>query len=155
MASNDMRQPPRFVPTLTDVVNELAMPVQAVPARAVAAAASRPKDKEMAEIPDLQQMPDPSISLAIPNPNVLVAEESPAAEPDWEKITHALQVNVMERLEEKLNGHMREAFSEMVHLHTQALYRSIRQDVECLVSAAVLEAIEQEMAKLSKQHLPR
>ena len=154
MASNDMRQPPRFVPTLTDVVNELAMPVQAVPARA--AAASRPTDKEMAEIPDLQQqMPDSSISLAIPNPNVLVAEESPAAEPDWEKITHALQVNVMERLEEKLNGHMREAFSEMVHLHTQALYRSIRQDVECLVSAAVLEAIEQEMAKLSKQHLPR
>ena len=54
----------------------------------------------------------------------------------------------MERLDGVLEERLRYALADVVQLQTQALYQSIRQEVEGLVSAAVNEAVAQELADL-------
>ena len=60
----------------------------------------------------------------------------------------AMQMKVMARLDEALEERLRYALADMVQLHTQALYQSIRTDVERLVGSAVHDAIALELAHL-------
>jgi len=63
-------------------------------------------------------------------------------------LAQTLQLRVMERLDGVLEERLRYALADVVQLQTQALYQSIRQEVEGLVSAAVNEAVAQELADL-------
>ena len=63
-------------------------------------------------------------------------------------LAQILQLRVMERLDGVLEERLRYALADVVQLQTQALYQSIRQEVEGLVSAAVNEAVAQELADL-------
>lgn len=144
MSASDARIPPRFVPTLTDVVVEQPLSVaQGVDDAPDAAAAvsvisetrhSEPYFVAPDRVANVQQQ------KAVP---VLSANQAAA-------VALSLQERVMARLDESLEERLRYALADMVQLHTQALYQAIRQDVEQLVSASVHEAIAQELADMRK-----
>lgn len=134
MAAMDTRHPPRFVPTLTDVVPE----VETIPV--AAAVQGLPVEPVLKEVPlTLGDDATPAIAIA---PELLLAQQ------DLEDMAQAMQMKVMARLDEALEERLRYALADMVQLHTQALYQSIRTDVERLVGSAVHDAIAQELAHM-------
>lgn len=133
MQSSD-RQPPRFVPTLTEVVEPAVAPPTRLPDPAQ-------------DVPDRVPVHPVSVAEVPPTPAV------PAMTPDALRdqglaLAQTLQLRVMERLDGVLEERLRYALADVVQLQTQALYQSIRQEVEGLVSAAVNEAVAQELADL-------
>lgn len=147
MPPMDMRQPPRFVPTLTDVVAEplaAIIPAAAPPQRSAA-------EQEGAEVdaaPLYQAQPQPHGRIA-----QTVADTEPAAEqPDWSQIVQTLQSRVLNNVEASLQAHLGQALQELLQSHTQAFYQAIRSDIEHLVHTSVQEALAQELEKLHSQH---
>lgn len=140
MAAMDTRHPPRFVPTLTDVVPE-SEAMQAAPNLVV----SR---EHLPEPEDASVMQD--VESAAPLAKIASALELPAQQ-DLVDIAQSMQANVMARVDEALEERLRYALADMVQLHTQSLYQAIRADVERLVSSAVHEAVAQELAHMRSQ----
>lgn len=139
MSALDARQPPRFVPTLTDVVLEQSAPAtQAQAPEAPSTFAPEPSFEESSKV---QQAEVAAVPLPI---------QLPVAAQDWSLMAQAMQVKVMERLDGALEERLRYALADLVQMHTQTLYQAIRQDVEQLVSVSVHEAIAQELAHLQK-----
>lgn len=143
MSASDARIPPRFVPTLTDVVVEQPLSV-AQSVEAISAAEAVSVISETCNSAPYLAAPDRVANVqqqkAVP---VLSANQAAA-------VALSLQERVMVRLDESLEERLRYALADMVQLHTQALYQAIRQDVEQLVSASVHEAIAQELADMRK-----
>ena len=140
MAAMDTRHPPRFVPTLTDVVPD-AEAMLAAPNFAV----SQEHLPEPTDAPLLQD-----VESAAPLAKTASAPELPTQQ-DLVDMAQSMQANVMARLDEALEERLRYALADMVQLHTQSLYQAIRADVERLVSSAVHEAIAQELAHMRSQ----
>ena len=131
------RQPPRFVPTLTEVVEPAVAPSTRLPDPAQ-------------DVPDRVPVQPVPVAEAPPTP---ASVSVPAMTPDALRdqglaLAQTLQLRVMERLDGVLEERLRYALADVVQLQTQALYQSIRQEVEGLVSAAVNEAVAQELAEL-------
>ncbi|WP_287916725.1 hypothetical protein [Comamonas sp.] len=143
MFNSDARQPPRFVPTLTDVVQEQAAPAP-TPDRLSTVTPEPPLEENFAE-PVAEQVEVAAVSLPMSPPI-----QAPVAAQDWSLMAQAMQVSVMARLDSALQERLRYALSDLVQMHTQSLYQAIRQDVEQLVSVSVHEAIAQELAHLQK-----
>lgn len=131
------RQPPRFVPTLTEVVEPAVVPPTRLPDPAQ-------------DVPDqVPVQPVPVAEAPLPPAPVSVTAMTPDALRDQGlALAQTLQLRVMERLDGVLEERLRYALADVVQLQTQALYQSIRQEVEGLVSAAVNEAVAQELADL-------
>lgn len=131
------RQPPRFVPTLTEVVEPAVAPSTRLPDPAQ-------------DVPDrVPVQPVPVAEAPLPPAPVSVTAMTPDALRDQGlALAQILQLRVMERLDGVLEERLRYALADVVQLQTQALYQSIRQEVEGLVSAAVNEAVAQELAEL-------
>lgn len=131
------RQPPRFVPTLTEVVEPAVAPSTRLPDPAQ-------------DVPDrVPVQPVPVAEAPLPPAPVSVTAMTPDALRDQGlALAQILQLRVMERLDGALEERLRYALADVVQLQTQALYQSIRQEVEGLVSAAVNEAVAQELADL-------
>ncbi|CAB5651162.1 hypothetical protein [Comamonas aquatica] len=131
------RQPPRFVPTLTEVVEPTVEPPTRLPDPAQ-------------EVPDRVPVQPVSVAEAPPTPAPVgvPAMTSDALRDQGLALAQTLQLRVMERLDGVLEERLRYALADVVQLQTQALYQSIRQEVEGLVSAAVNEAVAQELADL-------
>lgn len=131
------RQPPRFVPTLTEVVEPAVAPPTRLPDPAQ-------------DVPDrvpVQPVPVAEAPLT-PAPVSVPAMTPDALHDQGLALAQTLQLRVMERLDGVLEERLRYALADVVQLQTQALYQSIRQEVEGLVSAAVNEAVAQELAEL-------
>lgn len=146
MSSMEARRPPRFVPTLTDVVPE---PVgQRVPD-----AAAEPVMQAESVVQLVQPLPTHGAQKSETTAATAEATVSPQSMPPLglEAAAHTLQEKVMARLDVALEERMRYALADMVQLHTQALYQAIRQDLETLVSASVHEAVAQELAQMRQQ----
>lgn len=141
MAAMDTRHPPRFVPTLTDVVPD-AETMLAAPNFAV----SQEHLPEPADASFVQDVAESAAPLA----KTASAPELPTQQ-CLVDIAQSMQANVMARLDEALEERLRYALADMVQLHTQSLYQAIRADVERLVSSAVHEAIAQELAHMRSQ----
>lgn len=131
------RQPPRFVPTLTEVVEPAVAPPTRLPDPAQ-------------DVPDrVPVQPVPVVEAPLTPAPVSVPAMTPDALHDQGlALAQTLQLRVMERLDGVLEERLRYALADVVQLQTQALYQSIRQEVEGLVSAAVNEAVAQELAEL-------
>ncbi|MFN4036722.1 hypothetical protein [Comamonas aquatica] len=102
------------------------------------------------DVPDQVPVQPVSVAEAPPTP---ASVSVPAMTPDALRdqglaLAQTLQLRVMERLDGVLEERLRYALADVVQLQTQALYQSIRQEVEGLVSAAVNEAVAQELADL-------
>lgn len=146
MFNSDARQPPRFVPTLTDVVLEQAAPApqEPMPYRLSTVTPEPPLEENCAE-PLAEVAEVAAVSLPMSPPI-----QAPVATQDWSLMAQAMQVSVMARMDGALQERLRYALSDLVQMHTQSLYQAIRQDVEQLVSVSVHEAIAQELAHLQK-----
>lgn len=134
MAAMDTRHPPRFVPTLTDVVPETEPMPEAASCEAL------PEQE-----PELVDEPLVQAVQPIP-PAVAQMPEMQFGQQDWADMAQSMQSKVMARLDEALEERLRYALADMVQLHTQTLYQAIRTDVERMVSSSVHEAIAQELA---------
>lgn len=145
MFNSDARQPPRFVPTLTDVVLEQAAPApqEPMPDRLSTVTPEPPLEENCAEpVAELVEVAE----VAAVSPPI----QAPVAAQDWSLMAQAMQVSVMARLDGALQERLRYALFDLVQMHTQSLYQAIRQDVEQLVSVSVHEAIAQELTHLQK-----
>lgn len=146
MSTPDRRQPPRFVPTLTDVVAEQETAPVSVPSPALPPAKRQPMPQAMdTMLPKPEQNVD-SIGL-----QGQASSAISAAEPDWSGVVQALQTRVMQRLDENLEERLRYALTELVQLHTQTLHQAIRSELERLVSSAVHEALAQELDAMNER----
>jgi len=159
MSNMDARQPPRFVPTLTDVVAESvgqhALPIgmiapEAAPVPVVQAVQPAPAAavRNAAESEGGARAADLAAEVVV---QPLASPQEPSPLPDGVALAHTLQEKVMARLDATLEERLRYALADMVQLHTQALYQAIREDVEGLVSASVHEAVAQELAYMRQQ----
>lgn len=142
MASMDARQPPRFVPTLTDVV---PLPAQDSEPRAQAVL---PSSHELDVSGESVRHTPRGASNEEPQ-EVLPTSEMMAA-----GLAESLQLRVMQRLDEALEERLRYALADMVQLHAQQLFQAIRADVERLVHISVQEAVAQEMVQAKQDAAP-
>lgn len=138
MSQTGARQPPRFVPTLTDVVPEHMLPT--------------PSEAQMDALdsvsePEHQQTPQPLAQKTQFSPLQHGDERTQA---EWALAAQAIQAKVMERVEESLEERLRYTLADVVQMHTQSLYQALREDVEQIVSAAVHEAVAQELVQMRK-----
>lgn len=132
------RQPPRFVPTLTEVVEPAVAPSTRLPDPAQ----DEPDRVPVQPVSVAEAPPTPAAPVGVPVMTTDALRDQGLA------LAQTLQLRVMERLDGVLEERLRYALADVVQLQTQALYQSIRQEVEGLVSAAVNEAVAQELADL-------
>jgi hypothetical protein len=148
MSTQD-RQPPRFVPTLTDVVGETvsapavshhaeALPstqaVEDIQARITANANANAEE----EYEDLMPLAPVDIGQAAINLNAQ----------DWQDISQQALARVMARVDVVLEERLRYALADVVQEHTAALYQAMRQEVEQAVHLSVQEAIAEELGNV-------
>lgn len=138
MTTTGPRQPPRFVPTLTDVV---------APGKRAEIAPEEPFE-------DLASLAEPEIEVkhhSLPASEVLdVSSDTANPAQDWNVMAQSMQVRVMERIDGVLEERLRYALADLVQIQTQSLYQALRQDIERLVSTSVHEAIAQELTQLRR-----
>lgn len=130
------RQPPRFVPTLTDVVSE-----QLLSATDNASSASILLVENSAELMlshEARNIENTSKALLVDD--VYLS--------DAVSMEQTIQKRVMARLEETLEERLHEALAEVVTKHTKILYLELVHDLERIVSVAVQEAVAQELTLL-------
>jgi len=124
------RQPPRFVPTLTDVVSD--------------------KKADAFAIQGSNAIHSVEESAAFEGPQSLGASESLSCSPapDWTQMAQTIQARLMERLDVSLEERLRYALADMVQQHTQSLCMALREEVASMVNTAVHEAIAEELTHL-------
>jgi len=152
-----MRQPPRFVPTLTDVVaEEVASP--AAPDSVQAAHALPSPVPPAVEIPVLLEEVVEEVVDDLSKPQVQAVEAhalpqatTANAEPDWSQIAQDLQTRVMSRLDSALQERLADALVDVLQAHTQHLYQALRAEMGHWVRSAVQEALEQELTQLRER----
>ncbi|MDA8453272.1 hypothetical protein M4R22_00715 [Acidovorax sp. GBBC 3334] len=156
MATLPPKAPPRFVPTLTDVVQIPAGPEPAaaavVPERGAAPAASPvpvPAPAQAAPLPHpsvgvpgaLQPVPPP----AAPAPTGPAMAVAPA---DFSGIEEVVIHRIIQRVDVVLDQRLREAIATVVQEQTRSMVPRLREEVESVVRHAVYEAVAEELATL-------
>lgn len=126
------RQPPRYVPTLTDVVAE-GLPIHR-PAETGAGAAPVMQEKA--------QMPAQALPEAMPLQAEVVAA---AAMQDAAQLHEEVVARLLARVEPMLETQLRNTVAEVVQSHAELLARSLCAAAEDVVRAAVADAVVQEM----------
>lgn len=123
------KSPPRFVPTLTDVVR---LPDDGRPMAASALATPA--------LAQAQPQPSPVVQPTPPMRDGRHLEELPR---DFEEY---LVHRVMQRVDVALDQRLREAIAQVVQEQTRFLVPRLREEVESVVRHAVYEAVAQELA---------
>lgn len=119
------RVPPRYVPTLTEVVQA---PVPAPPASAASAAPEPPAEVEPPEPPEPPAPVEPPIAA---QPTMLSEEQ----------IVH----RVMQRIDLTLDRRLREAIAGVVLEQTRLLGPLLREEIEAAVRQTVSQALSEEL----------
>lgn len=127
MTSMPPRTPPRFVPTLTEVVHGDAVPAIRAPAPATAPAAVT--------------QPPPTVRAHIPAP-----QPAPLAPKLPEGFEEHMVHRVMQRVDVMLETRLREAIATVVQEQTRSVLPRLREEVESVVRHCVYEAVADELA---------
>lgn len=132
--SSHPRQPPRYVPTLTEVV-------EAVPSAAVLPDSLPGPQPAMAAqaLPLLESEPLMPVAKAQTG---LVATDLVNAE--VRQLSEQAMERIMARVEAVLEERLRYALADLVQLHTATLYQAMRSEIEDAVRTSVQEAVAQE-----------
>ena len=120
------RVPPRFVPTLTEVVQGGDQPGPRVP--------DRPGQLAAAALPTAKPMPT-----------------APARKMLSEDFEELLVHRVMQRVDVSLDLRLRDAIASVVLEQTRSILPRLREEVESVVRHAVYEAVADELASKSNQ----
>lgn len=133
MLSKD-RQPPRFVPTLTEVVEPAIVHPQVdddhVPLPAAPSEPSESSNSSESFMPLAQAQPGLA-AIDLVNEQVSV-------------LSQQAMDRIMARVDAVLEERLRYALADLVQLHTAALYQAMRSEVQEAVRTSVQEAVAQE-----------
>ena len=117
---NNSQIPPRFVPTLTEVVAPISIAVADLPGNHVALPGSGQSEAQSATQSGLKVGMDVQFE---------------------EQMIH----RVMQRVDLVLERRLRQAVGQLVMTHTQSLGPRLREEIELLVRESVSQAIAQEL----------
>lgn len=147
-AMNPPRQPPRFVPTLTDVVEVPPAAPSAQPVSEASAPAAPAVEEAAREV----LVPEATLSAEeafIPASVEAQDAAIPANVLDSAEATEALRTRVMARVQANLQERLHATLTEVVQeLQTQTLYKLLRAEIDAMVVNAVQEAVAQELERL-------
>ena len=121
------RTPPRFVPTLTEVVHADAVMPEPAPVVDMLAAPAQPPYAGQAT----------ASAYAPPSPGVLE-----------EEIVH----RVMQRVDVSLDHRLREAIALVIQEQTRSVVPRLREEIESVVRQSVYEAVADELAQVQTFH---
>lgn len=153
------RQPPRFVPTLTEVVpveqlEPTAPEVDVVSDPAAEALATSAAAEIVAAVPAdgeavaAIQAPETPLPVApAPIPEQLLTPER------VDEVAERLAAQLMQRVEVLLEERLRYALAEMVQVQTQALVVQLRREVETVVRQSVDDAVAEELVRARRASL--
>lgn len=152
MATSPPRVPPKFVPTLTEVVQA---PVAGAPRPAAAPvmppASPRPATRPIAPVraapASLAQRP-PVMSASVPSP--AAATPQPPAQRMPDGVEEYMIHRVMQRVDVVLDQRLREAIATVVQEQTRSVLPRLREEIESVVRHAVYEAVADELASGQK-----
>nr|WP_119966385.1 hypothetical protein [Simplicispira lacusdiani] len=136
MSSTPPRTPPRFVPTLTEVVRGDAVPASRLPLPAAAPPTAPP--------------PPPAVRASIPAP-----QPAPPAPQLPEGFEEHMVHRVMQRVDVMLETRLREAIATVVQEQTRSVLPRLREEVESVVRHCVYEAVADELANGASQPVLR
>ena len=152
MATSPPRVPPKFVPTLTEVVQP---PVAGAPrpeaAPVMPPASPRPATRPIAPVraapASLAQRP-PVMPAAVPSP--AAATPQPPAQRMPDGVEEYMIHRVMQRVDVVLDQRLREAIATVVQEQTRSVLPRLREEIESVVRHAVYEAVADELASGQK-----
>ena len=130
--TGSLRQPPRFVPTLTEVV----------------------APRVISEVQADEQAPRP-IAPPVRKPDALPVQElrstaDLAVEKDWPAMAEHLQAQVVASLEPQLQARLEAVVRETVQMHTALLHKALEGALREAVSLAVQDAVRKALPDDSK-----
>lgn len=172
MATTPPRVPPRFVPTLTEVVREPIPAQPSPPAVAQSGASGLVSSRVTPSGTPAQPASPPPVrpmqpaSSSVPRPAVAQASPVPARAPNRSAAFPAVaprasntQVRalpegaeeymvhrVMQRVDVVLDKRLREAIATVVQEQTRSVLPRLREEIESVVRQAVYEAVADELA---------
>lgn len=135
-----LRQPPRFVPTLTEVVHP-ALPEVASGESFVQTDVLEP-DAVREGQPLENQQPEHSRDAG---QSLRSSEAAPAPVVNWDALAQEVQLRVMASVESVLEERLRTLLKDVVQLHTTMLYQSLSDEMLKVAKTAVEEAVAQEL----------
>lgn len=125
--SGSARTPPRFVPTLTEVVHTDGAGAEPAPFVDMLAVPAQPLDRSH----------DTTPVYSPPSPGVLE-----------EEIVH----RVMQRVDVSLEHRLREAIALVIQEQTRSVVPRLREEIESVVRQSVYEAVADELAHVASTH---
>jgi hypothetical protein len=146
--------PPRFVPTLTEVVQGLDMapfsvplpqPVQPPVVAAPALAQAAPSFEARAAVADvpMRSIDKDAADISAPKPGQTSSGTQPPVPQGMEEyMVH----RVMQRVDVVLDHRLREAIALVVQEQTRSVLPRLREEIESVVRHAVYEAVADELA---------
>ncbi len=147
--------PPRFVPTLTEVVQidegaTEAPPSPAAPQVAVPEPPAVPgSGLHQAPAPESAPVPAPALQT-LPAPAAGLAGRVAFARPHSPALPHGIEEyivhRVMQRVDLVLDMRLREAIATVVQEQTRSIVPRLREEVESVVRHAVYEAVADELS---------
>jgi len=138
------RTPPRFVPTLTEVVQGAVVPpASPVPSHGAGVPASLARQPAPPAAP-VSPAPAPVAAFVAP-PKAPAAPAAPVALQLPEGFEEHLVHRVMQRVDVELDLRLREAIATVVQEQTRSMVPRLREEVESVVRHAVYEAVAQEL----------
>ena len=152
MPTSPPRVPPKFVPTLTEVVQA---PVAGAPRSAAAPvvppASPRPVARPIAPVrtaPATVIQRPPVIPAAVPPPAAASPLRPAQRMPDG--VEEYMIHRVMQRVDVVLDQRLREAIATVVQEQTRSVLPRLREEIESVVRHAVYEAVADELASGQK-----
>lgn len=139
--STTPRQPPRYVPTLTEVVE---------PVTVVAGPVSTPSVPDDAPADAAPSTSTPPVAAVESESFIPLAQsQSGLAAIDLvndqvRQLSEQAMERVMARVDAVLQERLRYALADLVQLHTATLYQAMRREIEDAVRTSVQEAVAQE-----------
>lgn len=134
--STGPRVPPRFVPTLTEVVEGASVSAGAIALTATPSGAAATPGVPLATPPSSPMAPDAALSTPA------ATSQTPPADAPTDP---TLAARVLARLEDSLEERLAEAVESIARQHALALTQHLREQLEDLVSQAVHDAVAQEL----------
>ena len=134
-----LRQPPRFVPTLTDVVAEHK--VQQTQSH---------ETVELVQIPTVAVVDSKSLEQTeeVQQGSHSASVENCSAQTYQLQIADNLRLKIVQRLEADLDAQLSLAVTECVELHAKAIHEALRSQIDALVKKSIDDVIAQETARL-------
>ena len=148
------RTPPRFVPTLTEVVPDPAT-ARAGPLPSVASAVGgSPVPTASRPAAAVVSAPRPVAPASTPHPAVASKGQAAPAAPQREPVHSVLSKDfeellvhrVMQRVDVSLDIRLRGAIAAVVEEQTRSIVPRLREEIEAVVRQAVYEAVADELA---------